>query len=139
MTDNRKIYATEQDVKRLTDLIRDAGSTTYRGSQYLDKLRDELDRAVVVKATEIPADVITMNSKVQVKDMESGEEMVFTLVYPESADLLEDKISVLAPMGTAALGYRVGDIYQWETPDGVRSMLVNQVIYQPEASGDFHL
>lgn len=139
MTEKRQIYATEQDVKRLTDLILDAGATTYRGSLYLDNLRDELNRAVVVKATEIPADVITMNSKIHVEDIQTGEEMVFTLVYPESADLLEDKISVLAPMGTAALGYRVGDVYQWETPDGIRSMLVKQVIYQPEASGDFHL
>ncbi len=139
MAEQRKIYATEQDVNRLKDLIRNAGSTSYRGSTYLDKLRDEIDRAIVVKATEIPADVITMNSKVSIEDMQSGEEMVFTLVYPENADLLEDKISVLAPMGTAALGYRVGDIYEWETPDGIRSMRVNHVIYQPEASGDFHL
>lgn len=139
MAKDRKIFATEQDVMRLMALIRDAGATSYRGSTYLDKLRVEIDRATVVKATEIPADVITMNSKVSIEDIQSGEEMVFTLVYPENANLLEDKISVLAPMGTAALGYRVGDIYEWETPEGIRSMRVKSVIYQPEASGDFHL
>jgi regulator of nucleoside diphosphate kinase len=139
MTERRKIYATEHDVRLLEELIRDAGATQYRGSRYLDDLRDELDRAVIVKSTEIPGDVITMNSKVSLEDTQTGEEIIFTLVYPEDANLLEDKISILAPMGTAALGYRVGDRFEWETPDGIRSLRVRKILYQPEASGDYHL
>ena len=140
MAEQRKIYATEKDVTRLRELIRDASaSTEYRGSQYLENLEIEIERAIIVKATEIPADVITMNSKFVIEDTQSGEEMELTLVYPEDADLLNDRISVLAPMGTAALGYRLGDVFHYDAPVGVRSARVLKVIYQPEASGDFNL
>jgi regulator of nucleoside diphosphate kinase len=65
--------------------------------------------------------------------------MVFTLVFPAEADLKQEKLSVLAPIGTAILGFKTGDEINWNVPDGSRLIKVLEVIYQPEASGDFHL
>jgi regulator of nucleoside diphosphate kinase len=130
------IYITEDDAKRLHDLIWKAQSTDYRHSPYLKMLSHELNRANIVEAQHIPADVITMNSRASLVDVDTGEEMLFTLVFPEDADVIQGKISILAPIGTGMLGYRVGDEFEWETPGGMRKMRVEKIVYQPEASGD---
>lgn len=80
-----------------------------------------------------------MNSTVHLVDLDTQEEMVYTLVFPDQADLALEKISVLAPIGTAMLGYGVGDTFAWQVPDGVRRLLIKDVLYQPEAAGDYHL
>lgn len=139
MTNQRTIYITEYDYERLRDLLRDAEQSGYRGSNYIKDLSAELARAVVVVPKEIPPDVVTMNSKVRLIDIESGEEMVFTLVFPQDASIEEEKISVLAPIGTVVLGYQVGDIIEWQVPEGIHKFKVDKILYQPEASGDFHL
>ena len=131
------IYITAVDGEKLRDLIWQAQATDYRGSPYLKMLAGELDRAIVLDPHEIPADVITMNSTASLVDVESGEDMLYTLVFPEAADPIQGKISVLAPIGTAMLGYRVGDTFEWETPDGERKLRVKKVVFQPEASGDY--
>ena len=135
----KQIAITEQDRKRLIDLILDAQSGEYRGSVYLDKLRGELHRAQIVAPQDIPADTITMNSKVALLDLDTQEEEIYTLVYPENADSAEGKISVLAPIGTAMLGYRVGDVFEWEVPAGKRRLKVDRILYQPESAGDYDL
>jgi regulator of nucleoside diphosphate kinase len=133
------IQITEFDLERLKKLLFEARYNEYRKSEYLDKLQMEIDRANVVSPRDIPNDVITMNSTVSLVDLETGEEEVYTLVFPEDADLGEGKISVLAPIGTAMLGYKVGDVFEWEVPAGKRNLRVEKIIYQPEASGDYHL
>lgn len=129
------IYITAEDARKLHDLIWKAKSTDYRRSPYLQMLSAELDRAVIVDSRDIPADVITMNSQAALVDVDTGEEMLYTLVFPEDADAIEGKISVLAPIGTAMLGYQVGDDFEWDTPDGTRKLRVKTVVFQPEASG----
>jgi regulator of nucleoside diphosphate kinase len=106
---------------------------------YLDRLDGELERAEVVNPIDIPKDVVTMRSTVRLKDLDNGKEMVYSLVFPNEADIDEGKISVLAPVGTAMIGYRVGDVIEWEVPSGLRRLKVEEIIYQPEASGDYHL
>ncbi|MGI1657481.1 MAG: nucleoside diphosphate kinase regulator [Desulfitobacterium sp.] len=136
----RKISITAVDQERLLKLInkeREFGSA--KNQDYLKNLEQELNNADVVSSAEIPRDAITMNTQVTLKDMESGEETTYTLVYPEDADLLEDKISVLAPVGTAILGYRQGDTIDWKVPDGVVRLKVEKILYQPEAAGDYDL
>lgn len=88
---------------------------------------------------EVPPDVITMNSRVKLQDLDSGDEMIYTLVYPSDADTGQNRISILAPIGTALIGYRVGDIVEWKVPSGVKRLKVEEILYQPEASGDFDL
>jgi regulator of nucleoside diphosphate kinase len=126
-------------MERLRKLLQDAQYTTYRKSEYLEKLEEELERAQVVKPEKVPADVVTMNSRVRLVDLESREEMTLTLVLPQDADIDQNKISVLAPIGTAMLGYQLGDTFEWEVPDGVRKLRVEDILYQPEASGDYDL
>jgi regulator of nucleoside diphosphate kinase len=80
-----------------------------------------------------------MNSRVRLRDLDSGEQMEVSLVYPAAADVKSNKVSVLAPIGTAILGYRTGDTIDWEVPAGLRRLKVEDVLYQPEASGDYSL
>jgi len=76
----------------------------------------------------MPPDVIAMHSQAILVDEETGEEMELTLVFPDEADPIEGKISVLAPIGTAMLGYRTGDMFEWDTPGGMRKIRVVKVI-----------
>ena len=137
--EERIIYITEYDLKRLRELVEEAKRANHRGNPYLESLDAELSRGKVVAPTEVPPDVVTMNSQVRLMDLDTREEMVYTLVFPQEADIARSKISILAPIGTAMLGYRVGDTFAWQVPDGVRRLQVKQVLYQPEASGDYDL
>lgn len=135
----KPIHITEFDLKRLKELLLESQSTDYHKSQYLEKLNLELNRAEVVQPKDIPSDVVTMNSTVCLEDLETKEEEVYTLVFPEDADLRQGKVSILAPIGTAMLGYEVGDSFEWEVPAGTRKLQIKKIIYQPESSGDYHL
>jgi regulator of nucleoside diphosphate kinase len=136
---DRSIFISEYDHSRLLDLIREARRGKPEQNRYLDDLENELTRAQLVTPQQVPPDVITMNTTAVLADVDSSEEQTVTLVFPADADPLNDRISVLAPIGTAMLGYRVGDTFTWQVPDGTRRLLVKQIVYQPEASGDYHL
>jgi len=127
MMTREAITMTTADVQKLRELMREAARTEYRNSTYLRLLEVELNQAILVDTEHIPAGVITMNSTATLLDVESGDEMNITLVYPDEADLLADKISVLAPVGSAMLGYREGDSFSWESPTGQRAMRVLKV------------
>jgi regulator of nucleoside diphosphate kinase len=133
----KSIYVTSQDKRRLEDLLAEAAFSDPRQQGDLKSLAEELRRAVVVEPNEVPADVITMNSRADLIDLETRETVTFTLVFPRDANLEEEKISVLAPIGAGMLGYREGNEFEWKVPDGVRRMKVDKIHYQPEAAGDF--
>lgn len=133
MTDHA-IFVTAHDAEKLKELIRNAQRGEYRQSKYLEMLAGELARATIIDAGGVPPDVIIMNSQAILTDIETGEEMVLTLVFPEDADPIEGKISILAPIGTAMLGYRVGDVFEWETPGGVSKIRVEKVISGTKAT-----
>lgn len=132
---NRDIYITDQDIQQLRNLLETARRFSYYDRTDLAELEAELARAQVIASTEVPPDIITMNSRVCLIDLETGEEMIYTLVFPNEADIEQDKISILAPIGTALLGYRVGNLVEWPVPDGVSRLKVKEVLYQPEANG----
>ncbi len=135
---DKEIHITEFDLKRLRSVIAD--EKALRGSKkHLQGLEEELERAVLVDSRDIPPDVVTMNSRVRLKEMGNGEEMIFQLVFPPDADLAEGKISVLAPIGTAIIGFKVGDVVEWEVPSGPKQFEIEEILYQPEAAGDFDL
>jgi len=135
----RTIYITVFDRKRLMKLIEDNSNFDNPDKNYLKELEKELNRGKIVEPKDIPKNVITMNSKVRLKDLDSGEEITYTLVFPGIADISENKISVLAPIGTALIGYKVEDIIEWKVPAGLRKLKVEKILYQPEAAGDYHL
>ena len=133
------IYITELDYERLSGLIDRTRERNSVDREYLNKLEAELDRAEIVDSKEIPADVITMRSRVRLKDLVSGESNTYSLVFPTEADFAEGKISVLAPIGTAILGYSLGDTIEWPVPSGLRRLKVEEILYQPESAGDREL
>jgi regulator of nucleoside diphosphate kinase len=139
MSLKNKIYITEFDLKRLKGLIKFGQEHWDKNVlQYLKELEEELDRANIVKPEEIPTDVITMNSTFGLHDLDSGEDFVYTLVFPARADSASGKISILAPLGTTVLGYRVGDTVEWAAPAGRKRLKVKKIVYQPEAKGNYH-
>ena len=139
MSVKNRIYISEFDMKRLKGLIKFAEERwDKRVLKYLDELDEELDRAEIVKPEEIPTNVITMNSTFRLNNLDSGEEVVYTLVFPAKADSTNGNISILAPVGTAVLGYRAGDTVEWKVPAGLKRLRVEEIVYQPEAAGDYH-
>ena len=133
------IYITEPDYQRLSGLIDRTRERSNSDREYLNKLEAELDRAEIVDPKDIPADVITMRSRVRLKDLVSGETNTYSVVFPTEADFAEGKISVLAPIGTAILGYKRGDTIEWQVPSGLRRLKVEEILYQPESAGDHEL
>ena len=127
-----QIIVTLADHKKLCALIEEQRRLHNRLPDSFRSLVTELERAELKDSAEIAADVITMNSTARVVDLETNETLEYTLVYPEMADIESGKISVLAPLGTAMLGYREGDTFQWEVPAGARRFKVEAVIFQPE-------
>lgn len=135
--EKRAIYITELDMERLKKRLLKSDTTPERDRENLAELEQELMGAEIVPPWEIPDDVITMNSLVRLKDLDTKKELTYTLVFPSDADAGQNKISVLAPIGTALIGYRVGDIITWEVPAGQRRLKVEEILYQPEAAGDY--
>lgn len=129
---NRQIVITATDRKKLNAVI-GAKKVSERERTQLKALQSELERAEVVPPNEIPSDVITMYSRAALLDLDTNENMEFTLVFPHEADIDTGKISILAPLGTAMLGYRVGDEFEWAVPNGTRRLKVTDVVFQPEA------
>jgi regulator of nucleoside diphosphate kinase len=128
------IHITSRDKQRLEDLLAEAAAVRAEPRADLDALEQELRRAVVVEPEDVPDDVITMNSRAELRDLATGERLTFTLAFPSQANIEEGKISVLAPIGAGMLGYRAGDEFEWQVPDGVRRMRVMKIHYQPEAA-----
>lgn len=97
-----------------------------------------LDNADVFAWTDIPDDVVTMNSVFMIVDSQSGQEKELVLCYPEDADPAKGHISVLSPAGASMLGLQSGATASWQTPQGdVHSAVIGRVLFQPEASGEF--
>ncbi|ULU23503.1 nucleoside diphosphate kinase regulator [Dyella terrae] len=135
MSSKPAIIISSLDLQRIEALLERMPPT--QAAQY-QALRGELDRADVLEPADIPADVVTMNSVVTFKDDDSGDELTISLVYPSGAGV-PGTVSILAPVGSALLGLKVGQPIEWPTPDGRRRQLrVLEIEYQPEASGDLH-
>jgi regulator of nucleoside diphosphate kinase len=123
----REIYMTEYDLRRLEPLLQSARQYERSDRESLELLQAELDRAILCSREEIPEDVVTVNSRVSVTDLESGKQMEYSIVFPRDANYEERRISVLAPIGTALLGYREGAEVEWPTPGGERRFRIDRV------------
>jgi regulator of nucleoside diphosphate kinase len=129
---------TEFDVRRL-DALFERMRRQVKPPPTLSVLERETERAVLVKPEAVPASVVTMNSQVEVVDIDTQERRCVTLVFPSLAGIDAGRVSVLAPLGTALLGSREGSLIEWTTPRGVRRLSVERIVYQPEAAGRFDL
>ncbi len=128
----KPIYITNRDKARLEELL---ARIPPRSGQDVSALVKEIARAEVVESADVRPGVVTMNSRVILQDVDSHEEMEYSLVFPHEANPEAGAISVLAPIGTAILGYSKGDKITWPVPGGVRHLRIKDVVYQPEASG----
>jgi len=128
---------TDNDLERLNDLVYVLKGTDSRDNGSVELLKQEMERARVMSALNILGDVVTMNSRIRVKDLMTGEDLIFQIVYPADVDLEKGKISVLSPVGMALLGYQVGEVVSWKVPGGVRRLKIEEMLYQPKAVGDF--
>lgn len=130
------IIINDFDAERIDRLLE---QPAYAASPVAAALNDELDRAQMCSPQTMPADVVTMNSEVKFRDLNSGEERVRTLVFPVQLTDSNTQLSVMAPVGAALLGLRVGDTINWALPGGTSTRLqVLELIYQPEAAGEFY-
>ena|SRR3569833_3840382 len=129
------ILITELDAAKLRGLLA-AFATVHRDQRHLEELASELERAVVVDLDDLPRNVVTMHARVRVADLATGERQELVLVFPTQADMAARRLSVLAPIGTALLGYREGDEVEWRTPGGLRRLRIEKVI-QPSLAPDF--
>lgn len=134
---SRQIYITEIDYDRLNDLLNEALIEGVQGDDSFKILESELKKAKIVDSKKLPPNVVTMNSRVLINLNGSDEEV--DLVYPHEADLIENKISVLSPIGTAILGYMEGDTINCDVPSGTMNIKIKRILYQPEAAGDYDL
>jgi len=135
MKGQRQIVVTRDDMARLRELVRQGRKASRRDQSHLAELDQELDRAEIIDASDLSADVVTMHSTVRVRDLDAGTSVVYTLVFPVDADIERKRISVLAPIGMALIGYRAGDNVEWVTPGGRKRLEIEEVLFQPEAAG----
>lgn len=140
MVKEETIWVTKTDLERLGHLIERVRNQEERQLyQYINKLEDKLEYAEAAPSEKIPSNVITMRSRVKLKDLDNGEETVYSLVFPDEAKSEEGKLSILSPLATAILGYRLGDTVEFEAPARLRRLKVLEILYQPEAAGDYNL
>lgn len=132
------IQITRFDKTRLMRLLRSLDAAAENRGE-IEDLERELERGAEVESTEVAPDVVTMNSTVRVTDLDANTTHLYTIVFPGDADFERGRISILSPLGTALLGYRAGDVVMWEMPRGTRRLRIEELVYQPEAAGDFHL
>lgn len=133
MSSYHSLVVTSQDFDRVQEAMRSASGVD------VDRLDSELARAQIIDQKEAPRSLVTMNSEVTYEDLKSGKRHTVRLVYPRDANARKNQISVLAPLGSALLGLRDGQKVEWPMPRGIRKMKVVEVVYQPEAAGDFDL
>jgi len=129
---NVPIVMTEEDHRRLSGLL---DRMPAQDRRHFQDLRRELGRAQRVAAGEVPADVVTMGATVHLRELDTDEPWTFTICFPAEADIRENRISVLSPVGTAIIGCRVGDVIDWPVPSGNVRIRIESVAFQPEVAG----
>lgn len=134
MTKQSSVVITEKDAFKLRSLIENSAHFQNHDDVQWQVLEEEIDRAKVVPPERLPRDVVTMHSRVRIVDMRTGEQLVYQIVYPHEANYAEKRISILAPIGMALLGYSAGTEIEWKVPSGSRRLRV-EAVEQPADLG----
>ncbi len=135
----RKIIINRLDYARIKKCISDAKQFKSISNAEAERLIKELDSAKIVEPEAIPSNVVTMNSIVKLSFLNNNKQVQFQIVYPDQANLKENKISIFSPVATALIGYKVADEIEWIVPAGLTNIRIDEIIYQPEAAGDYSL
>jgi regulator of nucleoside diphosphate kinase len=135
MSREMAIYTTDIDREQLGHLIDRVRNQGQKGDFfYINKLQKKLESAESVASKQIPPDVVTMESQVRLKDLDTGKVQVYSIVFPSEANYDQGKISILAPIATALLGNKCGDTVEVQAPSRVRRLKIEKILYQPESA-----
>ncbi|MBA7549616.1 Regulator of nucleoside diphosphate kinase [subsurface metagenome] len=134
-----KININRLDFARIKKCISDAKQFNSISNAEAENLLKELDSAKIVEPEAIPPNVVTMNSIVKLSFLNNNKQVQFQIVYPDQANLKENKISIFSAIATALIGYKVTDEIEWIVPAGLTKIRIDEIIYQPEAAGDYNL
>ncbi|MCC6357655.1 MAG: GreA/GreB family elongation factor [Phycisphaerales bacterium] len=135
----RSPIITNQDMHRLRAWIAYRPATRRVDATGVAALKRKLEQAQVVPARSVESGVVTMHSRIRLRDPGSPDWSIVTLVFPEDERAGHRRVSVLTEEGRAILGRRVGDTVQFDTTDGSRQLVIDEILYQPEAAGDSQL
>jgi regulator of nucleoside diphosphate kinase len=133
---NKQLILRKDDYELLLSYLRGNRSQAAFNRQEAEELQAELQRAAVVEKDAFPPDIVRINSKVKIR--ENGKVMELTLVTPEKANIKERKISVMAPIGAALIGFRKGQQVQWRVPAGMKTFDIVEVENQQEEAVHTH-
>lgn len=131
-----KIF-TRYDYDRLFDIIRNRDSIPTQESNNVDVLKRDLEHSHLVEPREIRPNVVTMNTKFRLKNLGNGKKYVYSLVFPKDCTDKE-KINVLSGMGAQIIGSTIGTVIK-SNLSGDQYFVIDEIIYQPEAAGDYNL
>jgi regulator of nucleoside diphosphate kinase len=134
-----ELIVNKLDFARIKKCIGDARYFKSINKVEAERLIKELESAKVVEPEAIPSNVVTMNSIVKMTFLNNHKQVQFQIVYPDQANITENRISIFSPIATALIGYKVGDEIEWIVPAGLTKIRIDEIIYQPEAAGDYHL
>lgn len=134
-----KTIINKLDYSRIQQCISDAKQANSITVVEANSLLNELKLGQLLEPEEMPNDVVTMNSIVKISFLDSKKTIVFQLVYPDRADVKNNKISIFSPIATALIGGKVGDEIEWCVPAGITKIKIEEIVYQPEAAGDYNL
>lgn len=140
MLTHEAIVLTRNDYTRLKQLQAELSRQTAGMQAGLETLEEILDFARVVQPDQVPANIVTMNSRVMFEDVRTGDKGTVTIVYPSDADVSTRRISILSPVGAALIGESQGAEVELPVPHGqTRRIRIVDVLYQPEAEGNYEL
>lgn len=132
-----RIIVNKMDYSKIHKCVDIARRQNTFGLNEAETLLNELHSALIVEPHEVPGDVVTMNSIVRISFLNNNKTVQFQLVYPDAANIKENKISIFSPVATALIGYKQSDEIEWIVPSGLTRIRIDEIVYQPEAAGDF--
>lgn len=135
----KKLIINKLDFLRIQKCIDEAKNVKSITAGEADSLMRELNSAEIVEPEKIPSNVVTMHSIVKISFLNTKKQIQFQIVYPREANLKENKISIFSPVATALIGFQAGDEVEWIVPGGLTKIRVDEIVYQPEAAGDYSL
>ncbi|MCZ4695593.1 nucleoside diphosphate kinase regulator [Ancylomarina euxinus] len=127
------------DYTRIKKCIVDAKRIKSISDIEAKELITELNSAKIVEPQAVPSNLVTMNSVVKLSFLNNNKHVQFRIVYPDEANLKDHRISIFSPIATALIGYKVGDVIDWIVPAGLTQLKIDEIVYQPEAAGNFNL
>lgn len=135
---NKQLILRKDDYNLLVSYLKSGWNKSMFDKQDAEELQTELKKAKLVDEDEFPLDVVRLNSKIKVKAEGKRDIMELMLVMPDKADIRQRKISIMAPIGTALLGFRQGQVIRWQVPSGKKEFTIIEVTNQRRNAKPIH-